>query len=99
MLEGSKALWEVTLLERTRPPSEECVCHTLRKMANGDRQECLGIVLVGEDVLETFLPYLAGCVYLGKEMEIACWWLYGSGCLNYGNLTGHRVPQTIQNFI
>lgn len=58
VLEVSKALWGVTLLERTQLPSEELVCHDLRKMANGNGQECLRTVLLGGDGLENFLTYL-----------------------------------------
>lgn len=42
VLEVSKALSGVTLLERTQLPSEGLVCHYLRKMVNGNGQECLG---------------------------------------------------------
>lgn len=55
MLEVSKALSGVTLLERTQLPSEELVCHDLKKTANGNGQECLGTVLLGGNVLENFL--------------------------------------------
>lgn len=47
VLEVSKALSGVTLLERTQLPSEERVCHDLRKTANDNGQECLGTLLLG----------------------------------------------------